>query len=288
MPRSRPANVTSGKRPSERITPSEIDSDTFCAVCGVESARCENGSWEGPINGSSCHASPMLRLPLLDVNPMARTQSQHHPNGAVPSTSAEAWVLRPSIREILAATDPTLVFAVRRIITQLKLSCLPESESASVSVAEVFDPSGTALAPTAVGCDIIIRSNLISTSGPAAQSLASCAVLALAVREFARHLVHSAVTASASDRTRGKISPHAVLSPTHVSRGVTGSSLTRGVFAEPPPSPLALALSTLVQHGIRNSSPPSVIMDNSRTDHVFAAHSQSYDRLDEGLDTLDG
>lgn len=149
VPRSRPSNATSSRRTSERITPSALDSDTFCAVCGGESVQCENGSWEGPItNGSSCRFSPMLRLPLLDVNPTVRTQSQHHPNDPVPSTSAEDGVLRSSIREILAATDPTLVFAVRCIITQFKLSCFPESESASVSGAGVLDPNGTAFAST--------------------------------------------------------------------------------------------------------------------------------------------
>jgi hypothetical protein len=251
--------------------------------------QCENGSWEGPIiDGSSCHTSPMLRLPLLDVDPMARTQSQHHPNGPVPSTSAEDGVFPWSVREILAATDPTLVFAVRCIIAQLKLSCFPESESASVSGAGVLGPSGTAFAPTVDGCDIIIRSNLISTSGPVSVSLASCAVLALAVGEFTRRLVNSAVTAFASDRTRGKESPRAVLSPAHVSRSVTGSFLTRGVFAEPPSSPFALALTTLVQHRLRDLSPPSVIMNISRIDHASAVQSQSYDTLDEGVDTVDG
>ena len=285
VPRPRPANATSMKRTSERIIPSALDLDTFCAVCGGESVQCENGSWEGPINGSSCHTSPMLRLPLLDVDPMARTQSQHHPNGPVSSTSAEDGVFRWSIREILAATDPTLVIAVRCIIAQLELSCFPESESASVSGA---GPSGTASASTVDGCDIITRSNLISTSGPVSESLASCAVLALAVREFTRHLMNSAVTAFASDRTRGKESPRAVLSPAHVSRGVSGSSLTRGVIAEPPPSPFALTLTTLVQHRLRDLSPPSVIMDTSRIDHVSAVHSQPYNALDEGVDTVDG
>jgi hypothetical protein len=283
VPRSRPANATSSKRTSERIIPSALDSDTFCAVCGGESVECENGSWEGPINnGSSCHSSPMLRLPLLDVDPMARTQS-HHPNGPGPSTSPEGGVLPWSIREILAATDPTLVFAVRCILAQLKLSCFPESESASVSGAGVLDPSGTAFASTVDGYDVIIRSNLISTSGPVSESLASCAVLALAVRDFTRRLMNSAVTAFASDRTRGKDSPDAVLTPAHVSRGVTGSSLTRGAFAEPPPSPIALALTTLVHHRLGDLSPPSVIMDTSGID-VSAVHSQSYDALGEGVD----
>lgn len=249
--------------------------------------ECENGSWEGPIsNGSSCHTSPMLRLPLLDAEPMARTQSQRHPNGPVPSTLAEDGVLRWSIREILTATDPTLVFAVRCILSQLKLSCFPESESksASVSSAGVLEPSGTAFAPTVDGYDTTIRSNLISTSGPVSESLASCAVLALAVREFTRRLTNSAVTAFASDRTRGTDRPRAILSPAHVSRGVTGSFLTRGVFAEPPPSPFALALTTLVQRGLRDLSPPSVIMDTSRMAHVSAVHSQTYDALGEGVD----
>jgi hypothetical protein len=205
----------------------------------------------------------MLRLPLLDVDPMARTQSQHHP---VPPTSANGGVLRWSIREILAATDPTLVFAVRCIIVQLKLSCFPESESASVAGAGALDPSGTAIAPTVDGCDVIIRSNLISTSGPVSEPLASCAVLALAVREFTRCLIDSAVTAFASDQTRGKESPRAILSPAHVSRGVTGSFLTRGVLGEPPPSPFAIALATLVQHRQRELSPRPVIMDTSRLD----------------------
>ena len=228
----------------------------------------------------------MLRLPLLDAEPMARTQSQRHPNGPVPSTLAEDGVLRWSIREILAATDPTLVFAVRCILSQLKLSCFPESESksASVSSAGVLEPSGTAFAPTVDGYDTTIRSNLISTSGPVSESLASCAVLALAVREFTRCLTNSAVTAFASDRTRGTDRPRAILSPAHVARGVTGSFLTRGVFAEPPPSPFTLALTTLVQRGLRDLSPPSVIMDTSRMAHVSAVHSQTYDALGEGVD----
>ncbi len=220
----------------------------------------------------------MLRLPLLDVNPIARAQSQHHPNGPIPSTPVEGEVFRWSIREILAATDPTQMFAVRRIIAQLKLSCFPESESASISGAGVLDPNGTAFAPTVD--DIIIRSNLISTSEPVSESLASCAVLAHAVRTFARRLMNPAVTAFASDQTRGKESPRAVLSPAHVSRGVTDTFLTRGVLAELPPSPVALALTTLVQHQLRDLSPPSVIMYTSRIDPISAVHSQSYKALD--------
>lgn len=221
---------------------------------------------------------------------MARTQSQHHLNVPVPPTSANDGVLRWSIREILAAADPALVSAVRCMTAQLKLSCFPEPESASVAGADAgtLDPSGTAFAPTADGCDIIIRSNLTSTSGPVSESLASCAVLALAVREFTRRLMDSAVTAFVSDRTRGTDSPRAILSPVHVSRGVTGSFLTRGVLPEPPPSPFAIALTTLVRHRLRELRPPSVIMDTSRIDRVSAVHSQCYDALDEGGDRIEG
>jgi hypothetical protein len=212
----------------------------------------------------------MLRLPLLDVGPIARTQSQHHPNGPVPSTAAEDGVFCWSIREILAATDPTLVFAIRCIIAQLRLSCFSESENAPISGAGVLDPNGTAITPTVN--EIITRSNLISTTGPASKSLASCAVLGLVVREFGRRLLNSAVTAFASDRIRRKESPRAVLSPAHVSRGVVGSFLTRGVFSESPPSPVALALTTLVQHRLGDLSPPSVIVDTSRQDPVCVVH----------------
>lgn len=228
----------------------------------------------------------MLRLPLLDVNTVARTPShRHHP---VPPTPAEGGVLRWSIREILAATDPTLLFAVRHIIVQLKLCCFQESESTAVSGAGTLDPNGTAFASTVDGCDIT-RSNLISTSGPvseSSESLASCAVLALAVREFTRHLIDSAVTALVSDQKRGKESRRAVLSPAHVSRGVTGSFLTRGVLGEPPPSPFTIALTTLVQHRQGELSPCSVIMDTPRVDYVSAVRSRSCDALDEGVDTV--
>ncbi len=229
----------------------------------------------------------MLRLPLLDVGPIARTQSQHHPNGPVPSTAAEDGVFCWSIREILTATDPALMFAIRCLIAQLRLSRFSEAENASISGAGVLDPNGTALTPTVNGCDIITRSNLISTTGPS-KSLASCAVLGLAVREFARRVVNSAVTAFASDRIRGKESPRAVLSPAHVSRGVAGSFLTRGVFSESPPSPVALALTTLVQRRPGDLSPASVIIDTSRQDPVCVVHPQSYDALDDGVDMAEG
>jgi len=59
-------------------------------------------------------------------------------------------------------------------------------------------------------------------------------------------------------------------------------------MAEPPPSPFAIALTTLVQHRLRELPPPSVIMDTSRIDRVSAVHSQTYDALDEGVDRVEG
>lgn len=216
----------------------------------------------------------MLRLPLLDVDPVACAQSKRHPNGPDDFAPAEDRSFRWSIREILASTDPTLMFAVRCITAHLKLSCFPELESASVSIsgAGVLGPNGSATTPMVEGDDVIIRSDLLSTSGSGSVSLASCAVLALALREFARCLVDSAVTAFSNDRGRAKGSPRAVLSPAHVARGVAGSYLTRGVLAELSPSPVALALVTLVQDPTKDQSPYSVIMDTSCRDSASAVH----------------
>lgn len=221
----------------------------------------------------------MLRLPLLDVDPIACAPSQ--PNGPVRFAPAEDRSFRWSTREILTVTDPTLVFAVRCIIGKLKLSCFPECEIASISGAGVVDrvsPNGTAT-------PMEDRSPLVSTSGQVSVSLTSCAVLALAVREFARCLMDSAITAFASDRAREKRSPRVVLSPAHVSRGVAGSSLTRGVLAELAPSPVALTLATLVGHPPRDLSPP-VIMASSRD--PVSVRSLSRCALDEGVDTVEG
>ena len=255
----------------ERITPSAPE--TFCPVCGLESVRCaseQSNSWEG---NNSCHTSRMLRLPLLDVEPIA--QSRRHPNDPDHFAPAEDGPFRWSIREILMSTDPTLTSAVRCIIAQLKLSCFPEAESEkntsfSISGAGVLGPHGSATTPMVD--DVIIRSNLISASG----SLGSCAVLALAVREFARCMVDAAVTAFSDDRARVRGSSRAVLSPAHVSRGVAGSFLTRGVLGELPSSPVAVALATLAQQRKRDPSPSSVIMDTSCKEPVSAVHSLSH------------
>jgi len=256
---------------SERILPSAVD--TFCAACGLELVgriSAHGGSWEEPRTRDASHACPcpMLRLPLLDVSPIARAQSQRHPNDPVKSAPDENnESFRWSTREILASIDPSLIFAIRLIVAPLKLSCFPESRSTSISGAGVLCPNSTAITTMVDGSDIVPRSDLTSTSEALSISLASSAVLALTVREFARRLVDSAVTAFASDRTRAK-NPHAILSPAHVSRGVTGSSgsfLTRGgEVADHPSSPLALALATLAQRPPSDSTSPSTVASNSR------------------------
>ncbi|KAH9984963.1 hypothetical protein BJV77DRAFT_1071691 [Russula vinacea] len=268
VPRSPSAYATSGKRTLERITPSTLN--TFCPVCGVECVE-RNSSWEGPNKGSCCHASPMLRLPLLDVDPVVCAQSQHHPIGPVHFAPAEDGSFCWSVREILTATDPTVMFAVRCIISQLRLSCFPKSENASITSAGDLDPNGSANTPMVDEYDIIIRSNITSTPGPYWSHWPR--VLCLRLR----------------DRAREKGGPRAVLSPAHVSHGVAGSFLTRGVLAGGvlaglPPSPVALALATVV-HPARDLSPPSVIMaDTSCRDPDSAVHSLSHCSLDEAVE----
>ncbi|KAH9969895.1 hypothetical protein BC827DRAFT_1263053 [Russula dissimulans] len=270
VPQSAPANAPSGKRMSERILPSAVD--TFCAACGLELARhfsAHGGSWEEPRTRDSSHGCPcpMLRLPLLDVSPITRAQSQRRPNGPVKSTlEKNNGSFRWSIREILASTDPSLIFAVRLIVVPLKLRCFPESRSASISGVGVLCPNSTAITTMVDGPDNVLRSDPASTSETLSM-LASSAVLALSVREFARRLVNTAVTASASDGTRAKGNPRTMLSPAHVSRGVTGSSrsfLTRGgELADHTSSPLALALATLVQRPPSDSTSPSTVTSTS-------------------------
>ncbi len=80
-------------------------------------------------------------------------------------------------------------------------------------------------------------------------SLTTSAILALSVREFARSLVQSAVTAFAGDRMRIRGNQRSVIAPAHLARGVAGSFLGRdnvlASVAQTPP--VALALSTLAQ-----------------------------------------
>ena len=287
VPQFAPANAPSGKKPSGRISPSVVN--TFCATCGLEIARhstAQSSSWEGPTSDGSCrHSFPMSRLPLLDVGPVSRAaQSQNRPSGPGRSTpDAKGSFPWPS-REVLAATDPSLTIAVCGIVASLKLSCFPESShNASISSVGVLRPNSTAISPMVDGPDVIlVRSDLNPISEPVSGSMASSAVLALAVREFARRLVNSAVTAFTSDRTRGKGGTRAVLTPAHVSGGVAGSFLARdGAFRDLPPSPVTLALATLVHCLPRDPSPPSTLMDISCGDSTSSVRSSSHNDFEE-------
>jgi hypothetical protein len=257
MLQSVPVNVPSRKRAPERISPSPID--TFCAACGLDLSQHPETevSREGP-SRSTCPFSPMSRLPLLDVGPHAANSNDHrNPNGPVHHLPAQKRTFHWSIREILAATDPSLTLAVRDIIVALKLSCFPESHRTSISGDGVLCPDGTIIT-SSMDSDNTPRLGFSQTSEPEYVLLASSAVLALAVREFAHQLLHPAVTAFAR---RGK--GRAALAPAHVSCGAAGSFLTRdGVLTDLPPSPaVALALSTLVLHRPRDLSPPSAVME---------------------------
>ena len=261
MSQSVPVNVPSRKRAPERISPSAID--TFCAACGLDLSQHPETvvSREGP-SRSTCPFSPMSRLPLLDVGPHACANSNDHqnPNDPVHHLPAQKRTFHWSIREILAATDPSLTLAVRDIIVALKLSCFPESHRASISGDGVLCPDGTIIT-SSMDSDNTPRLDFSQTSEPEYVLLASSAVLALAVREFAYQLLHPAVTALARRHAQGK--GRAALAPTHVSCGAAGSFLTRdGVLTDLSPSPaVALALSTLVLHRPRDLSPPSAVME---------------------------
>jgi hypothetical protein len=291
VPQSAPATEPSGKRTSERITSSVIN--TFCTACGVGSAprsvAQSSSSWEGPTSDvSCCHSFPLSRFPLLDVDPITSAQSKNRPNAPVQSTQEKKGCFPWSSREILTATDPALTIAVRCIVTPLRLRCFPESNNASISGASLRPNNCTAITPIAEESDFLMfRSDLDAISESVSMSLASSAVLALAVREFARRIVHSAVTASTRDHTRGaKGSTRAVLTPTHVSVGVLGSFLTRdGVLRELPVSPIALVLATpAVRCSPRDVSPPSDIVDiSSRRGSVSGVHSSSHCVVDEDV-----
>ncbi|KAI9452441.1 hypothetical protein F5148DRAFT_502809 [Russula earlei] len=247
VPRSAPANTRPGKRTFEGIISSAVD--TFCAACGFESVghlSAQDNSWEESSGGSCGRPCRMSRLPLLDMGPIARAQSHRHPIDPVNSLLVEKASCRWSIREILSTTDPSLIFAVRCIIAPLELSCFPKLQNTSIASAGVPCPNSTAVTTMVDGSEIVPRSDLATSSEALSISLASSAMLALAVRGFARRLVNSAVIAFASDCARAKGGPRAVLSPGHVSRGVAGSFLTRGDLADIPLPPLALAVSTLV------------------------------------------
>jgi hypothetical protein len=289
VPQSAPATEPSEKRTSERITPSTIN--TFCTACGVETVPrsvAGSNSWEDPTRSESdscTHSFPLSRLPLLDVDSIAATHSQNRPNDPVQSTPDEKWLFPWSNREILATTDPTLTIAVHYIVAPLQLRCFPELNDASILGAGLLRPSptnSTAITPIVDDSDLLIfRSDLNITSESVSTSLASTAVLGFAVREFARRLVNSAVTAFARDRTRG--STRAVLTPAHVSVGVLGSFLTRdGVLRELPSLPIALVLATPATRCDR--SPPSDIIDiSSHRGSIPGVRSSSHCAFDDGV-----
>jgi hypothetical protein len=281
VPQSAPINAPPGKRTAERIPSSAVN--TYCTTCGLESAwhPSASSSWEGETSGGfCCHGFSMSRLPLLDVGPIACPQSQNRSNGPVVSNPDEKDSFPWSNREILAATDPTLTIAVRCIVASMELSCFPELDNASICGAGVLRPNSTATpAPMADRTDIsTIRSDVKPVPEVLSGSLASSAVLGLAVREFARRLLSSAVTAFANDHGRAKGGPRAVLTPAHVSVDVAGSFLTRdGVLRDDvPPSPVALVLATLVRCLPRELSPPSAITDILRRDSVSSVRSSSH------------
>ncbi len=220
--------------------------DAFCPACGLDSAR--HPPREAPSSGPSCPISLTSRLPLLDVGSCVSAQSQYPPDNPTRYTPAQQRPFRWSPRDVLAVTDPTLNFAIRSILFSLKLSCFQESQGeASISGGGGLHPNGTAITADR---GIRGRVDFPPNSESESTSLTTSAILALSVREFARCLVQSAVTAFASDRARIRGNPRAVIAQAHVSRGVAGPFLGRdGVHAGLPvaQAPVALALSTLAQ-----------------------------------------
>jgi hypothetical protein len=251
------ANIPPRRRPSKRISPSV--EDTFCAACGLDLTQHPTvvGFREGP--SFTCPFSPISRLPLLDIDSHASGKSQYPPNHPENVVPGQKWVFHRAIREVLAATDPALTLAIHDIIVSLNLSCFPASNRTSISSDSIL--SCTAI-PTSLDGPDIPRLDISSFTEPEYTSLASSAVLAIAVRAFAHRLVGPAATAFASDYApqRGQ---HA-LTPTDVCRSMVSPFLARdGIFSDLPSSPVALALSTLVQRRSRDLSAPSAVMETS-------------------------
>ena len=244
------------KRTNEQIAPVE---DTFCPACGLDLAR---HAREAPGGGSSCPISSP-RLPLLDVGSWAATPLECHPDNPTRYPSEQRKPFRWSSRDILAVTDPTLNFAIRSIVLSLKLSCFQESiREPSISGDGGIRPNGATDTPTV---DWATRGRIDSPIHFSSESalLTTSAILALSVREFARHLVQSAVTAFTNDCARVRGKPRAVIAPCHVARGLVAGPFLEcdGVLAGSPvaqTSPVALTLSTLTQLP-RKGLPPAVI-----------------------------
>jgi len=258
VPPPAPILAPTEKRTYDRITPLL---DTFCAACGLDLAR---HARQEPGSGPSCPFSSPSQLPLLDV---ASAPSRGHPDDPIRSTSEQRKTFHWSPRDILAVADPTLNFAVRSIVLSLKLSCFQESKyDASIPGDGGLRPHGTAVTPN---WGTRGRADFPKNFEPESTSLIASAILALSVREFARHLVQSAVAAFVSDRARIKGHPRAVIAPSHVSRGVAGPFLMRdspGVLAGLPVAqtpPVALALSTLAQLPRKGQRSTPAVMDTS-------------------------
>ena len=256
VPPPGPILAPTEKRTFERMTPLL---DTFCAACGLDLARHPRDE------PGLCPFSSPSQLPLLDIVALSiAAPSRGHPDNSTRSTSEQRKPFHWCPRDILAVADPTLNFAVRSIVLSLKLSCFQESKyGASISGDGGLRPHGTAVTPnwgTRGRVEIFEQEST---------SLIASAILALSVREFARHLVQSAVTAFAIDRARIKGQPRAVIAPSHVTRGVAGPFLMRdsaGVLAGLPVAqtpPVALALSTLAQLPRKSQRSPPAVIDTS-------------------------
>jgi hypothetical protein len=241
---SAPTAAPTDKRIYERITPPAPNA--FCPACGSDSAR--HPPREAPSSNPSCPFSSISRLPLLDVGSWVSAQTHHHPNNP---TQRRPFHWSP--RDVLAVTDPSLNFAVRSILFSLKLSCFQESQVTSISGGGGHHPNSTTTLTDGPGAR-----GRVDIFEPESTSLTASAILALSVREFARCMIQSAVTAFASDRARIRGNPRAVIAPSHLACGVTGTGtfvVRDGVLPVAQVPPVALALSTLTQPPPRNCLP---------------------------------
>ena len=249
--------IPTEKRTNEQIAPVE---DAFCPACGLDLARHPR---EAPGGGPSCPISSLSRLPLLDVGSWAATPLECHPDNPTSYASEQRKPFRWSPRDILAVTDPTLNFAIRSIVLSLKLSCFQESiREPYISADGGIRPNGITDTPTV---DWATRGRIDSPIlfESESASLTASAILALSVREFARHLVQSAITAFTNDCARVRGKPRAVIAPCHVARGLVAGPFLAcdGVLAGSrvaQTSPVALTLSTIAQLP-RKGLPPAVI-----------------------------
>ncbi|KAI0264001.1 hypothetical protein BC834DRAFT_885036 [Gloeopeniophorella convolvens] len=265
------APTPSAKRIMKKMTPSVASG--FCPSCGLDLSRhpSSQNSQEAPSGSASCpfsanYSSPLL--PLLDVGlsfpgDSAHTHSQHQSVGLTHRVLSQHRAFDWSAGEVLAAVDPMLTFAVREITAPLKLSRFEAPLGGFAAGVCALRQGGNTVVPLeeeAITAPDQSDSTHPTFRAAAMDSLAASAVMALAVREFARHLLQSGATALEGDcaRTKGNLS--CVLAPAHVVRGVCSLFLARDA-ALPDLSPAALALSTLAQVPPRRDSPHSAVMD---------------------------